>query len=109
VSGQSTTALFYQGASGPNDTRATLVSVSIEIALLVTGVETYEKVVKLLKRNYNCHILNCYKHPEYLNTVLSKLEGETRYRIIKIIKEELEEYSYIKQISKFLDTLCNNI
>ncbi|HJT10920.1 MAG TPA: hypothetical protein VJ771_09095 [Candidatus Nitrosotalea sp.] len=108
MSRQSTTALFYQGASGPNDTRATLVSVSIEVALLVTGVETYEKVVKLLKHDYNCHILNCYKHPEYLNTVLSKLEDKTRYRIIKIIKEELGEYAYIKQISKFLYALRNN-
>ena len=109
MSGRSASTLCYQGAFGPNDTKATLVSVSVEIALLVAGVDTYEKVLELLKHEHGCHILSCYKHPEYLNKVLTKLKPETSYKIVKTIRKELEEYSYIQQISKFLSALDNYI
>lgn len=98
--------LFSPRSFGPNETRSALVSVSIESALLATGVDIYEKVSKLLMNDYECHILNCYQHPEYLNEVLLKFDDDIRHKVLELIRKDLGQYSYMTPIQKFLNLLC---
>ncbi|SMH71460.1 conserved protein of unknown function [Candidatus Nitrosotalea okcheonensis] len=97
--------LFYQGNCGNDAARVALVSVSVESALLGYGVEIYHKVLSQLEKKYNCSLYDCYKHPECLNEILKTLPRNSRYKITQSIRNGLEEFSYVKPVSKFLDTL----
>lgn len=98
--------LFPPRSFGLNETRSALVSVSIESALLAIGIDVYEKVLKLLMDDYECHILNCYQHPEYLNEILLKLDDNIRHKVLEMIKKDLGQYSYMTPIQKFLNLSC---
>ena len=98
-------ALFYQGRSSPRRAREALITVAVESALLAAGDDFYKKVSDLLRDTYNCEIMDCNKHPQYLNAVLSKLGEDARSEITHEIRKELDEYSYIKTVALFLDAL----
>ncbi len=97
--------LFYQGNCDNDAARVALVSVSVESALLGYGIEIYSQVVDLLEKKYGCNVSHCYRYPEYLNEIFQTLPRNSRYKIIKSIRNGLGEFSYIKPISKFLDAL----
>jgi hypothetical protein len=97
--------LFYQGNCDNDTARAALVSISVESALLGCGVEIYNQVVVLLEQKYECGILDCYKHPEYLNDVFKTLPGNLRYKIVDSIRKGLGEFNHLKPISQFFGKL----
>ncbi|MDE1762872.1 MAG: hypothetical protein KGH88_01325 [Thaumarchaeota archaeon] len=99
--------LFYQGNSSLSQAREALVAVAVESALLAAGDGIHKKVSDLLMDKYNCKIMDCNKHPEYLNASLSDLEEDTRSKLINAVRKELDEYSNIKTISSFLNALEN--
>lgn len=97
--------LFY-GSNYDNDAaRVAIVSVYIESALLHCGAEIYNQVVKSLEKNYDCDVADCYMHPEYLNEIFKTLPRDSRYQIVESIRKGLEEFSYLRSISKFLYAL----
>ena len=97
--------LFYQSIRRTDQVRQALISVTVESALLGTGIETYEKVVQLLEEKYHGSMPDCYSHPEYLDQVLKTLDENSRHRVMESIKKGLGEFSYDESISKFLDEL----
>ncbi len=96
--------LFYNTRRNDH-VRQALVSVTVESALLGSGIETYEKVVHLLEEKYHGSMPDCYSHPEYLDQVLKTLDENSRHRVMESIKKGLGEFSYDESISKFLDEL----
>jgi len=82
-----------------------LVSLAIEKALIDVGVPTYDQVIHQLHKKFHCYLPDCYEHPEYLKEVLSELYGDSSRVIIDSIMKDLEEFSYKKQIEKFLQVL----
>lgn len=96
--------LFYHIRRN-DQVRQALVYVTVESALLGSGIETYEKVVHLLEEKYHGRMPDCYSHPEYLDQVLKTLDENSRHRVMKSIKKGLDEFSYDESISKFLDEL----
>lgn len=82
-----------------------LVAFAIEKALINMGEPVFEKVAKTLKDDYNCHIPDCYEHPEYLKRILSDLYGNAHVAIIVSIKNSLDEFSQHESISRFISVL----
>lgn len=97
--------LSSEGHSNNDIIRLTLVSVSVESSLLGHDIKSYEKVVELMSRKYDCDMYDCYDHPEYLNEILKTLPGDSYCDIVESIQRGLGEFSYIDGISKFLDAL----
>ncbi len=80
-----------------------LVNLAIQQTLIDIGIPTYEKVLHKLYREYNCSLSDCYEHPRYLNKVLKELFGEKYETIVDSIKNQLEQFTYHKSITEFLD------
>ncbi|HKU33429.1 MAG TPA: hypothetical protein VJR22_06250 [Candidatus Nitrosotalea sp.] len=97
--------LFHQGNSTLDQTRKALVTVAVESVLFAVGDNIHKKISDLLMNLYDCEIVDCYKHPEYLNMALSHLEYDIHLKIIESIRKELGKYSYIKLVSSFLNAL----
>ncbi len=97
--------LFYKNNYRIDQVRQALISVTVESALLGSGIETYEKVVQLLEEKYHGSMPDCYDHPEYLDQILRTLDTTSRSHIMDSIKRGLGEFSYDESISKFIDEL----
>ena len=82
-----------------------LVSLVIETTLLEIGKETYDKVVRDLHKKYQCYLPDCYDHPEYLNEIFKDLYGNAHNVVVEKINKQLEEFSYHKSISHFVNIL----
>ena len=85
---------------GYDKVRKALVWSILEKTLLDSGI--YHKVSEELKKKHHCHLDECYEHPEYLNTILRDLYGNSSRHVIKSINNNLEEFSYHESISRFL-------
>ena len=85
---------------GYDRVRKALVWSVLEKTLLDAGI--YYKVIEELKKKYRCQLDNCYEHPEYLNTILKDLYGNSYKHVIKSINNHLEEFSYHESIARFL-------
>lgn len=83
-----------------------LVSLVIEKSLLEIGKPLYDNVVTYLEKEHDCFIPDCYEHPEYLVEVLKKLYGNAYRTIVKSINEQLEEFSYSRPITRFLEVIA---
>ena len=90
---------------GYDKVRQGLVSTIVEKILLDIGSGAYCTVKDELKKRYQCHITDCYVHPEYLNSILQDLYGDASMQIVRIINKKLEEFSYQKPIAKFMELL----
>ena len=82
-----------------------LTVLSVEKTLLDISKPTYDKVVAMLNKEYHCGFTDCYEHPEYLSATLKKLYGNAYNLIVEKIREQLEEFSYHKPISTFLEII----
>jgi hypothetical protein len=89
------------------DVKKALVTVTIERALLDFGKPAFEKVLKVLDKEYHCYLPDCYDHPEYLEKILKQLYGNASKVIIESITKQLEEFNYQKPIEKFLQVICS--
>ena len=90
------------------DVSKALVSLAIEQSLVQVGGSVVLDVVsdKIFEK-YQCHIPECYEHPEYLNEILRKLYGNAGKVITKSITTQLEEFNQHKPIKRFLEVICN--
>ena len=82
-----------------------LTTYAIEKTLLDLGKPTYDKVVEMLKSEYQCNLTDCFKHPEYLNAVIKKLSDNSNVAIVVSITNELKEFLYKEPIIKFVNAL----
>jgi hypothetical protein len=73
----------------------------IEVALMRRGNTNYNLIVARLGSLYNCTIMDCYEHPEYLRTVLKEVYKEDYNAIIDEIKLVLDELVDVKEIANF--------
>jgi len=84
-----------------------LVTVSIEKALLEIGKFELDSVVYRIKENYHCEISDCLYHPEYLKQILYELFGNSHPEILKSIHESIESSSMEQPLVHFLNVLDN--
>jgi len=84
-----------------------VVTVSIEKALLEVGKFELDSVVYRLKENYHCEISDCLDHPEYLKQILGELFGNSHQDILKSIHESIESTSMRQPLHHFLNVLDN--
>ncbi len=82
-----------------------LTSLAIEKTLLDFGQPTYDKVVDMLKNEYNCYLTDCCGHPEYLSAVLKKLFGSSHVVMVSSITKQLEEFLYKDPIGRFVEII----
>ena len=90
---------------GYDKVRQGLVSLIVEKTLQDIGSGVCCTVKDELKKRYQCHITDCYVHPEYLTSILQDLYGDASMQIVRIINKKLEEFSYQKPIAKFMESL----
>lgn len=88
-----------------HDVMKALTALSIEKVLLNIGNPILDKVANELQKQYKCYIPDCYDHPEYLESVLRSIFGNSYNRIVDSIKTELEEYSYDQGILLLIKTI----
>ena len=82
-----------------------LVIFAVENVLSNIGKPVLEQVCTKLYSKYHCLITDCYEHPEYLNSVLKDLFGDSYKEIIKSIKQNLEDFEEQKFVKNFLTKL----
>lgn len=102
---QSHDNILFHKDNGDGQVRHALISAVVESALLGSGIETYEKVVHLLEEKYHGIMPDCFDNPEYLGKILQTLDKNSRHHVMESIKKGLNEFSYDKSISKFIDEL----
>jgi hypothetical protein len=62
----------------------------VEIVLMRRGNHNYNLVIARLGSLYDCTIMDCYEHPEYLRTVLKEVYKEDYHSVLDEMKLELE-------------------
>jgi ketopantoate reductase len=73
---------------GSEQYKLALVS-AVELVLMRRGNTKYNLVVARLGALYDCKIIDCYEHPEYLRTILAEVYKEEYHSIISEIKSYL--------------------
>ena len=66
------------------------------------GKPVLEQVSSRIYSKYNCYLIECYDHPEYLVDVLKELFGAAYKDIIETIEENVEDYEPEEPIRGFL-------
>jgi hypothetical protein len=87
-----------------NKSRASL-ALSIEIVLMRKGISQYHQILAKLENYYECKILDCFEHPEYLKVVISEVHPNDYQNIIHDFRAELDETALQKEIAEFLKLL----
>jgi len=82
-----------------------VVTASVEKALLEIGKFELDSVVYRLKENYHCEISDCLDHPEYLKQILCELFGNSHEVIIKSIQESFQKTNMEKPLVDFLEVI----
>ncbi|MBI3639448.1 MAG: hypothetical protein HY223_03945 [Thaumarchaeota archaeon] len=79
-----------------------IVTLAIEQALIQFNNASYEIVISKLLTDFERHLSDCYKNPEYLKKTLVELYGDSYKILVELIKENLSEFLTRKGVSKFL-------
>ena len=82
-----------------------IISASVEKALLEMGTLELDLVVSKLKEDYSSEISDCLDHPEYLKQILCELYGNSHDIIIKSIHESIERTNMEKPLMDFLTVI----
>ncbi len=92
------------------DVSKALVILAMEKSFVQVGGSIVLDVVsgKIFEK-YQCHIPDCYEHPEYLNSVLVNMPISTHHTIVRLIRNQLTEFSYKKEIRYFLEKLNHGL
>ena len=85
-----------------------LVTLAIEQALTQFNNASYEIVICKLLNDFDSHLSDCYKNPEYLKKTLIELYGDSYIILVELIRKNLGEFLNRKGISKFLHGLTEN-
>jgi len=83
-----------------------IVALAIEQALIQFDNASYEIVISKLLTDFECHLSDCYKNPEYLKKTLVELYGDSYELVVELIKKNLGEFLTRKGISKFFQGLA---
>ncbi len=73
----------------------------VELVLMRRGDTNYHLVMARLDSLYDCKIMDCYDHPEYLKTVLKDVYKEDYDSVISQIKSYLGDLEDIPKIINF--------
>ena len=79
----------------------------VELVLMRRGDTNYHLVMARLGSLYDCKIVDCYDHPEYLKTVLKDVYKEDYDSVISQIKSYLGDLEDIPQIINFFKIMEN--
>ncbi len=79
----------------------------IEMVLMMRGNTNYHLIVARLHSLYNCSILDCCDHPDYLLTVLNEVYPEEYDSIIDEIKLHLDKLVNEKDVANFFRVMEN--
>jgi hypothetical protein len=82
-----------------------IVTLAIEQALIQFDNASYEIVISKLLTDFDCHLLDCYKDPQYLKKALVERYSDSHILLVELIKENLDEFLTRKGISKFFHEL----
>ena len=82
-----------------------LVIFAIEDVLSNMGKPVLEQVYAKLYSKHHCFITDCYEHPEYLNSILKDLFGDSYESVIKSIEQNLEDFAEQEPVKNFLTKL----
>lgn len=87
-------------------TKKAFVTYVIEQSLFeIGGSQLLDEVSNLIQEKYGCNIIECYRHPDYLNNVLDVIYGKSHKHIVNLIQEKLSDFLEIKPITEFLTIL----
>ncbi|MGB9002581.1 MAG: hypothetical protein WCC52_02095 [Nitrosotalea sp.] len=78
---------------------------AIERTLLQIGKPVFDKVESQFREKYQCSIIDCYDHPQYLNEVLREVFGNSYSDITRSIEEFLNEFRYEYPIEMFIEKI----
>ncbi len=90
---------------GNSDVFQSVVTASVEKALLEIGKFELDSVVYRLKENYNCEISDCLDHPEYLKQILCELFGNSHEVVLDSIRESFEKTRMEEPLQNFLTVI----
>lgn len=97
--------MTFYGLVMKDDKFKAMVAISVEVVLMRKGGPQYQLVLARLERDYDCKIIDCYHHPEYLRAVLIDVYGKDYPRILESLEAELGEIIDEKEIIEFLGVL----
>lgn len=83
----------------------TLVAISIEVVLMRIDGPQYFSVLARLERDYECKIIDCFEHSEYLKNVLKDVYENSYDKVLDDLETELGEIISEKEIQDFLNIL----
>ena len=67
------------------------------LAEAVEGAIVLSIVSNEIFKKYQCHIHDCYEHPEYLNATLDDISRTMRHRISTNITNQLENFLMMRK------------
>ena len=92
------------------DVSKALVSLAMEQSLVkVGGSIVLDAVSDKIFEKYQCNMPDCYEHQEYLDSVLVDMYIPMHHTIVRLISNQLEEFSYKKEIHNFLEKLNHGL
>lgn len=83
----------------------TMVILALKNTLLELGVQEYDKVITLLKKDFDATIEDCYENPDYLRQVLKDLYGDSYHDVLNSLSENMKNISNQMEIKDFLNAL----
>lgn len=88
--------------------KKTLVTLALKNTLLELGVQEFDKVISLLRKDFNSSLEDCYENPEHLKQILRDLFGESYPDILSSLNENMKDISSQQDIKDFLQVLSTN-
>ena len=86
--------------------KKTFVTYVIEQSLFeIGGSQLVNKVSDIILEQHGCDIIECYKHPNYLNDALNEIYGKSHKHIINSIRIKLNDFVAVEPITDFLTIL----
>jgi len=88
--------------------KKTLVTLALKNTLLELGVQEFDKVISLLRKDFNSSLEDCYDNPEHLKQILQDLFGDSYPDILSSLNENMKDISSQQDIKDFLQVLSVN-
>lgn len=82
-----------------------LIATVVEKNLLQMGKCDHDKIIRCLKKEHGCSVLDCYVKPEVLNLALKKHLGDRTESFVKLMIKDLEKINHNYETEYFLETL----
>ncbi len=85
--------------------KKTMVTLALKNTILELGVQEYDKIVSLLRKDYNSSLEDSFENPESLRQVLKDLLGDSYEDVLNSLAENMKEISSQQDIKEFLQIL----